>query len=101
MRFLISLLVALCALLAFVSATDYRLDYRPKKGESVAQFCKLWPAECQKVAFKHHYRGTVNSICERSPRKGVAQAFCTSEYKYETVQYTKEVAKDLGATFVY
>ncbi|ORX58940.1 hypothetical protein DM01DRAFT_1333548, partial [Hesseltinella vesiculosa] len=89
--------VALIVIIQIVQAVDYRLDFKPKKGQSVGTFCKEWKVRCPKVAALNHYRGTVNQVCERSPRKGIAQAYCTSEFHYESIQYTKEVGRDLGA----
>jgi hypothetical protein len=83
-----------------VNAYDFRIDFKPKKGESVSEFCKLWPDECEKVAFEKHYKGTLNHLCENNLERKIAQAYCNSEYKSEYVQYTDEVGKKLGGAII-
>ena len=41
-------IVAIALLATGVAAEDFIVDFKPKHGQSVDEFCKLWPAECQK-----------------------------------------------------
>ena len=41
-------IIAIVLLATSVTAEDFRVDFKPKDGQSPDEFCKLWPAECQK-----------------------------------------------------
>jgi len=43
-----SVIIAIALFATSVAAYDFRLDFVPKKGQCVEDFCKLWTAECEK-----------------------------------------------------
>ncbi|GAB5588739.1 hypothetical protein Unana1_03639 [Umbelopsis nana] len=81
-----------------VMAEDYRLDFRPRKGTTVAEFCSEWATTCPTVVRHHNIHSSPHEVCEQAPKPGVAQAYCNGVFASKTTQYANEVAKDLHAT---
>jgi hypothetical protein len=53
MRFLVLSAIAALFAVASVSAEDYRLDYKLKKGQTVDQFCSKWNDACDRYVYLH------------------------------------------------
>ncbi|ORX62375.1 hypothetical protein DM01DRAFT_1331803 [Hesseltinella vesiculosa] len=97
---ILNMVLLLVATLMAVVAYDDRVDFKPKSGQTPAEFCKKWPSKCKSVARKHHAPGKLYFVCELGPRPGLAEAYCDMLDGTKRFQYADEVGRDLGATQV-
>ncbi|KAI8089054.1 uncharacterized protein BX664DRAFT_314298 [Halteromyces radiatus] len=86
-----SILLLVLALVTMVMAIDYRLDFKPRSGQSPDQFCIQWNTTCSHVVQHHNANAQARQICEPVPTKGIAHAFCNAFYDNKVTQYATEV----------
>ncbi|KAJ2958066.1 hypothetical protein NQZ79_g6305 [Umbelopsis isabellina] len=95
MRFFALSAIAALFAAASVSATDERLDYKLKKGQTVSQFCSKWNDACESFVHSKYPNSTPSTYCEAGPLSGQVQVYCQGMV---ITEFTTKIAKQIGAT---